>query len=197
VARELVCSRGGRVVFAGLSFRIASGGLLAVVGPNGAGKSTLLRTIAGLLQPESGTLRLEGRRPDESLAHYLGHADALKNALTLREMLRFWAVLFGAQTDAGTTEKAAERVGLAHAMDLPAGVLSAGQRKRAGLTRLLIAARPVWLLDEPASALDREGEALLGELLTQHLASGGLAIVAAHQELPVPPTSVLELKAAA
>jgi heme exporter protein A len=196
-ARDLACNRGGRLVFSGLSFRIANGGLLAVIGPNGSGKSTLLRVLAGLLGPEAGALRFEGRREEEPITHYLGHVDALKAALGLRETLLFWAALYGAEGAERNIRGAAERVGLGHALDLPVGVLSAGQRRRAGLARLLIAPRPLWLLDEPTAALDREGEALLERLIVEHLAAGGLAIVAAHQDLPVTPSAVLDLKAAA
>jgi heme exporter protein A len=188
--------RGGRVVFSGVSFRVASGALLAIVGPNGSGKSSLLRVLAGLLGPEAGTLAFEGRGEDEPVAHYLGHLDALKPAQSLRETLRFWASLHGVsgRADPGG---AAATVGLAHALDLPVAVLSAGQRRRAGLARLLIAPRPLWLLDEPGSALDSEGEALLGELIRRHLSADGLVVAATHQPLPVAPDAVLDLGAAA
>jgi heme exporter protein A len=196
-ARDLACDRGGRRVFSRLSFRVANGGLLAVIGPNGSGKSTMLRVLAGLLRLEDGTLRFEGRREDEPIAHYLGHVDALKAALDVGETLRFWAALYGADGAERTVREAAEQIGLGHALDLPVGVLSAGQRRRAGLARLLLAPRPLWLLDEPTAALDSEGEALLGRLIVEHLAAGGLAVVAAHQDLPVTPSAVLDLKAAA
>ena len=164
--------------------------MLAVIGPNGSGKSSLLRVLAGLLRPESGTLQLTGRATDEAVAHYLGHADALKSALTLRETLRFWAALYGG---ADGLTGAADAVGIAHAMDLPAGVLSTGQRRRAALARLLLAPRPLWLLDEPLSALDRDGEALLGALMRDHLGRGGMVVAATHQNLPIVPDSVLDL----
>jgi len=191
--RDLACVRGGRLVFAGVSFTARPGALLAVVGPNGAGKSSLLRIIAGLASPDSGSLALEG--DGEGGVHYLGHADGLKPALTLRETLSFWASLFGRERHraANALELAAERVGLGHALDLPVGVLSAGQRRRAGLARLLLAPRPLWLLDEPTAALDRDGEALLGALMQAHLAAGGSVIAATHGELPVAPDAVLDL----
>jgi heme exporter protein A len=186
-------SRGGRTIQSGLSFRAASGTLTAIVGPNGAGKSTLLRVLAGLLRPIGGTLAFEGGR-EEPVAHYLGHSDALKPALTLREWLRFWAELYPADsTSAGGPEHAADRVGLRHAIDLPTGVLSAGQRRRAGLARLLLSPRPLWLLDEPTAALDREGEALLGQLFGDHLRGGGIIFAATHGDLPVRPDAVLDL----
>ena len=178
-------------VFSGVSFALAPGGLLAVTGANGTGKSSLLRGLAGLLRPESGSVRRPG---GVSGLHFLGHLDGLKDAFTLREMLRFWSDVLGAGE--GREERlvlAADEVSLAHALDLPSGVLSAGQRRRAGLARLLIARRPVWLLDEPGSALDRDGEALLGRLLARHLAEGGIAVAATHQPLPVAPSAVLDL----
>ena len=127
--------------------------------------------------------------------HFLGHLDGLKGSFTLREMLRFWSeLLSGDETERETRiEIAAESVTLAHALDLPSNVLSAGQRRRAGLARLLLSRRPVWLLDEPSAALDREGEALLGRLLSDHRAEGGIAIAATHQALPASPTATLDL----
>jgi heme exporter protein A len=190
-ARDLACVRGGMLVFSGLSFRVAPGNLLAVIGPNGSGKSSLLRVLAGLIRPEAGTLRFAGAGEEEGFAHYLGHADALKPALSLRETLRFWAALYGGR--AGGIDDAAGRVGLGHALDLPVAVLSAGQRRRAGLARLLVAQRPLWLLDEPGAALDRDGEALLGRLMADHRAAGGTIVAATHQDLPLAPDAVLDL----
>jgi heme exporter protein A len=189
-ARDLAVVRGGRVVLSGLSFRAEAGTLLAVTGPNGSGKSTLLRILAGLLRPQSGWVSI-GRGESEALCHYLGHSDALKPALTLRETLAFWIALYGGEK----SEAAAERVGLGHALDLPVGVLSAGQRRRAGLARLVASPRSVWLLDEPSAALDHEGEASLGRLIEEHLARGGLVIAATHHALPVAPRATLDLGA--
>ena len=198
-ARDLACVRAGRLVFSGVSFRAPAGALCAVTGPNGSGKSSLLRVLAGLLRPAAGTVAYDGRGEDEPFVHYLGHADALKPALTLSEVLRFWMALFDAQGSEGSCDpsSAAERAGLAHALDLPTGVLSEGQRRRAGLARLLLAPRPLWLLDEPAAALDRDGEALLGRLMAEHLENGGMIVAATHQPLPLAPDQALELGAAA
>jgi heme exporter protein A len=160
------------------------------MGANGSGKSSFLRILAGLLRPAGGAFSVEGRQSEEPIAHFLGHSDALKPTLSLRETLRFWAALYGGSGDLAV---AAGQVGLGHALDLPAGVLSAGQRRRAGLARLLIAARPLWLLDEPASALDRDGEALLASLLEQHRSAGGIVVAAIHADLPIKPDAVLEL----
>ncbi len=179
------------LVFSGLNFSLAPGGLLAVTGANGAGKSSLLRILAGLLRPEAGTVIRPG---GGSGLHFLGHLDGLKSAFTLREMLRFWSDLLGAREDREErVVLAAEEVSLAHALDLPSGVLSAGQRRRAGLARLLLARRPVWLLDEPGSGLDRDGDAFLGRLLDRHRGEGGIASAATHQALPATPSAVLDL----
>ncbi len=195
-ARDLACNRGGRSVFAGVSFRLDAGRLLSVTGPNGAGKSSLLRLLAGLIRAEKGSFHVSGASKDDAVVHYLGHADALKPALTLRETLRFWAGVYRQQgrvpLDADFDE-AAERVGLRHALDLPLGVFSAGQRRRAALARLILSPRPLWLLDEPTSALDSDGEALLGGLMREHLAAGGLIVAATHQDLPIPPDQILAL----
>jgi heme exporter protein A len=197
-ARDLVCSRGGRLVFSGLSFRVAPGEVLEVLGPNGAGKSSLLRVVAGLLPPDSGSIVLDGRGEDEAVTHYLGHVDALKPPLTLRETLRFWAVVYqqGRVVLDADISDTAEAVGLGHATDLHIGVLSAGQRRRAALARLLLSPRPLWLLDEPTAALDSEGEALLQRLMTKHTERGGLIVAATHQALPMASHAVLELEAA-
>jgi heme exporter protein A len=197
-ALDLVCSRGGRLVFSRISFRVASGEVLVVAGPNGAGKSSLLRLVAGLLQPDSGSITWTEQSDDEPIAHYLGHADALKPALTLAETLRFWAVLYrpGRVAVEAEWDEAAERVGLGHALRLPVGVLSAGQRRRAALARFILSPRPLWLLDEPTASLDSDGEALLESLMRDHIGRGGLIVAATHQALPIASNFVLKLQAA-
>jgi heme exporter protein A len=194
-ASDLACTRGGRRVFSALSFRLDGGRLLAVTGPNGAGKSSLLRVLAGLIRPAAGSLRIEGKGED-AVAHYLGHSDALKPALTLRETLHFWWSIYRhegrAMTDADLAG-AAETVGLRHALDLPVGIFSAGQRRRAALARLVLSPRPLWLLDEPTSSLDGKGEILLGGLMKDHLTAGGLIVAATHAGLPIPPDHTLAL----
>jgi heme exporter protein A len=190
-ADDLACVRGGRPVFAGASFEVGPGECLAVIGPNGSGKTSLLRILAGLLPPAGGRL---GIRPGEPPPlDFLGHADGLKPALTLADNLGFWTRLFGVPSGEATIAEAAGRVGLGHAVDLPAGVLSAGQRRRAGLARLLLSRRPLWLLDEPGAALDSDGEAILGVLMESHLSAGGAIVAATHQPLPVAPTATLSL----
>ena len=181
---DLVCIRGGREVFAGLSFSVSGGEALMVTGPNGSGKSSLLRTIAGLLRAASGRLALEGGDEDRSLAeqaHYLGHQDALKPSLTVFENLAFWAAYLG---PTGTRlEAALTATGLESLGGLPAGYLSAGQRRRLSLARLLAVRRPIWLLDEPNAALDAAAQQSLTGIMRDHLAGGGLIVAAAHGSL--------------
>jgi len=177
---ELICNRGGREVFTGLSFTLASGEALLVTGPNGAGKSSLLRMLAGYVHPAGGRLELREGDPELTLpeqAHYLGHQDAFKPSLTVAENLSFWSRYLGG----GEPPKAAfEAVGLDGLMDLPAAYLSAGQRRRLSLARLLAAKRPVWLLDEPTSALDRAAQDRLADIMRDHLAGGGMIVAATH-----------------
>jgi heme exporter protein A len=188
---SLSAVRGGRLVFADVGFSVGAGELLAVTGRNGAGKSTLLRLVAGLLPPAAGSVALEPGDAGELQAnvHYLGHLDGLKAGLTVRQNLDFWRRLWHGDDIAGAL--AAMRLeGLA---DLPVAVLSAGQRRRVALARLLVTRRPVWLLDEPATALDAAAEEGLGTLIAAHLAGGGLAIAATHRDLPLKPTQTLRL----
>jgi heme exporter protein A len=184
--RGVVCVRGGREVFAGLDFEAASGEAVAVVGRNGSGKTSLLRLIAGLLIPAGGTIALDGGDVELTLpeqCHYLGHRDALKPALSVAENLSFWAdFLGGERCDAA---QSLVTVGLDHATHLPAAFLSAGQRRRLSLARLLTVRRPVWLLDEPTTALDVTGQDMFGGLMRDHLARGGLIIAATHAPLGI------------
>jgi heme exporter protein A len=184
-ASALTAVRGGRMVFAGLSFALADGEALAVTGPNGSGKSTLLRLLAGLLKPAAGTIAIDPAGEDSAL-HYLGHLDGLKTTLTVRQNLAFWRALW----NGGAIEPAMARFGLAALGDIHVGALSAGQKRRVALARLLIAPRPLWLLDEPATALDASAEAALGSVVAEHLASGGMAVVATHRPLPFPSTTL-------
>ena len=194
LGERLSCERGGREVFRDVSFTLPAGGALALVGPNGAGKSSLLRLTAGLVQPAAGSLKLEGFDDELSVAeqaHYLGHLDALKPALTVAENLDFWIRALGGT--AGISRDAAlDRVALARLAELPAQYLSAGQRRRLALARLLVVHRPLWLLDEPTTALDVASQARLFELIEAHLAGGGLVMAATHQQLAVA-TSELRL----
>jgi heme exporter protein A len=189
--RDLACRRGERLVFSGLSFAVTAGGALLLRGPNGSGKSSLLRCMAGLLTPVAGTLTWD-RLPtsDDVDAHrvrlrYLGHQDAVKGALTVAENLLMWLSLNGGR-DVSAVARALERLGIARLADLPARLLSAGQRRRLALARLLVAPAPLWLLDEPGNALDDDGLARFAELVSQHRAAGGIAVLSSHGDLGVP-----------
>jgi heme exporter protein A len=180
VADQIACSRGGRQVFAGLSFSVVESEALLVTGRNGAGKSSLLRLIAGLLRPAAGLLKLEGAPADSSiveLTHYLGHQDAAKPTLSVAENLRFWTDYLGGT---GNPVAALKVVGLSGLADLPAAYLSAGQKRRLSIARLISVRRPIWLLDEPMSALDITAQASLVKLMRGHLRRGGLIIAASH-----------------
>jgi len=193
-ARDLACFRGERVVFAGLSFTLEAGGALLLTGANGAGKSSLLRLLAGLLTPAEGRLLWQGRDAlADRAAHaarlrYVGHGDGLKPALTARENLLFYARLWN-----GEVELALAALDLLPLADLPARVLSAGQRRRLGLARLALGVAPLWLLDEPTTGLDAASVERLGALLARHRAAGGLVIAATHLPLPLPAAQELRL----
>ena len=193
-ARDLACLRGERVVFAGLSFALAPGGALLLTGPNGAGKSSLPRLLAGLLVPAEGSLlwggedALADRARHARRLRYVGHGDALKPALTARENLAFYARLWGGEVEAALT--ALDLLPLA---DLPARVLSAGQRRRLGLARLALAPAPLWLLDEPTTGLDAASVQRLGALLARHREAGGMVLAATHLPLPLPGAAELRL----
>jgi heme exporter protein A len=178
---DLACVRGGREVFRGLAFTVEAGEALVVTGPNGAGKSSLLRMVAGLVRPQQGQLELEGGDVELTMGehvHYLGHQDALKPSLSVRENLGFWAALLGG--DGEKSDVALATVGLGGLGQLPATYLSAGQRRRLAVARLIAVERSIWLLDEPTSTLDTAAQAMLADLMRAHLAGRGLILVASH-----------------
>jgi heme exporter protein A len=184
---DVRCVRGEREVFAGLSFQADAGEALAVTGRNGAGKTSLLRLIAGLLMQAGGVISLEGGDAELTVAeqaHYLGHRDALKPALSVAENLSFWTDFLGGSSGRAIAD-CLVAVGLGHAVELPAATLSAGQRRRLSIARLLAVPRPLWLLDEPTTALDTAGQAMFAELMRNHLRSGGLIVAATHGPLGI------------
>ena len=187
----LRCVRGGREIFSSLDFEASAGEALAVTGRNGSGKTSLLRLIAGLLAISGGSVTLEGGDADLTLpeqAHYLGHRDALKPALSVMENLGFWRDFLGGEAFDPAESLAA--VGLDHASHLPAAYLSAGQRRRLSLARLIAVRRPVWLLDEPTAALDAAGQRLFAALMREHLGRGGLVVAATHAPLGIEATEL-------
>jgi heme exporter protein A len=182
VAHRIGCQRGGRLLFAELSFTLRSGESLLVTGPNGAGKTSLLRQIAGLLPLHAGRFETSlDTRPRQELCHYIGHSNAIKGALTARENVRFWTGFF--EDQGAEVEESLSRFGLAPIAGLPAGLLSAGQKRKLSLIRLFAAKRPIWLLDEPSVSLDAASVKTLEGAIKAHLSDGGIAIVASHTPL--------------
>jgi heme exporter protein A len=196
-ANALACQRGGRTIFQNLDFSVSTGGALLVTGRNGAGKSSLLRQIAGLIRIAGGTLSLEGGDDELSIgeqAHYLGHSDALKPSLTVAENLSFWIAWLGGK---GDPLAALAAVNLDSLATLPAAYLSAGQKRRLSIARLVAVQRPLWLLDEPSSALDTASQAMLLELMLSHLRRGGIVVAATHLPLGIEDARELPLERAA
>lgn len=181
---ELTIARGGMPVLAGVSFALSAGRAMILRGPNGIGKTTLLRTVAGLQPALSGSI--EG---GEDQIAYAAHSDGLKAMLTVRENLTFWAQVFG-QSD---ISKALSAFNLVELSERLAGTLSAGQKRRLGLARLLVTGRPIWVLDEPTVSLDTASVEMFGAAVRAHLAGGGMALIATHIDLGLPDATVLDV----
>ena len=198
-AENLHLWRGERHVLRGVGFTLPRGTCLHVAGANGAGKTTLLRAACGLLHPETGRLLWNGRSVAEDLAGfhasliYIGHEPPLKADLSARENLRFW-IGTRRRLAAGALAAALNRVGATAWSERPARTLSAGQKRRVALAALSLAFVPLWLLDEPTTNLDSEGQRLVGALIEEHLTRGGLVMAATHHELPVSPARVRRLE---
>jgi heme exporter protein A len=196
---DLTCVRGHRLVFTGLDFRMAAGDALLLVGPNGSGKSSLLRVMALLLKPWRGVLRRDGRSVAEDPDHhraglrYVGHLDGVKPVLTGLESLNFWGSLDGLPEPERRARAALERFGLEHLGDRPGRYLSAGQKRRLNLARLLLAPAPLWLLDEPTNGLDSAAIARLEQALAEHRTGGGMVVASTHTPLALPGARVLRL----
>jgi heme exporter protein A len=186
IAEALTSTRGGHSLFSGLSFSVEGGEALVLMGPNGAGKTTLIRILAGLLAPSAGAVRLDGGDAERSVGeqcHYVGHLNALKAGLSVEENAGFWCRFLDSGGAADRVEAALSAFGLAELGDIPAAYLSAGQKRRLGLARLLLAERPVWLLDEPTVSLDLAAQEMLAAAAGAHLAAGGLVVAATHVPL--------------
>lgn len=205
---KLACIRGERLVFRGLDFSVRPGDALVLVGPNGSGKSSLLRLMAGLLMPGAGTLRwtdgsgetpnepqdaLEDRDQHAERLHYVGHHDAVKPVLTVAENVRFWAGIRLGRVDETQLGNALKAFDVAHLADVPGRFLSAGQKRRVNLARILAAPAPLWLLDEPTTALDRHSIGLLDAAIRTHREGGGAVVLSTHADINLEQATVLDL----
>ncbi|AYG60852.1 heme ABC exporter ATP-binding protein CcmA [Rhizobium jaguaris] len=189
-AENLAARRGEDLIFSNVSFNLAGGDALVLTGRNGSGKSTLLRVVAGLLRQEKGRVvftdsKGESDHPAGEASHYLGHRNAMKSELTVVENLAFWKTFLGDMAGGLglDVDETAEAVGLAGITHLPFGYLSAGQQRRIAFAKLLVAYRPIWILDEPTAALDAGAERLFVDLITAHQKNGGIVLAATHQPL--------------
>jgi heme exporter protein A len=191
-AKDLTCERGGRIVFRGVSFALSPGQLMQLTGPNGSGKSSLLRLIAGLNEPQAGSLTLAGGSDDLTIgqqAHYVAHQEPVKSALSVHENLAFWRDFLGG----GDVDEALAAFDLSRLSSYPAGLLSAGQKRRLALARLVLVPRVLWLLDEPTVGLDTASLGRLVTVMAKQLDSGGMIIAATHVPLGREPDLRLEL----
>lgn len=196
-AQALAGSRGDRWLFEGVEFDLGPGDTLVVTGPNGTGKTTLLRILAGLLPAAEGMLGWEPEPPPEAMRlHYLGHQNSVKGSLSVAANLAFWQSLAGIR-DGAALDRATARFAIRDLLDLPARVLSAGQRRRLALARLVAIPAPLWLLDEPTTALDRSAAANFAAAVQDHRDRGGMAVIATHQDLGFQPTFRLRMGAEA
>jgi len=197
---NLACRRGGRLVFTGLNFKIDPGGALVLRGPNGSGKTTLLRLMAGLTHATAGHLSWGGVTIDDMDAHaanlrFITHLDAVKPALTVAENLSFWAALWRGKAEDAAISRAMSAFDLSRLAEFPARLLSAGQRHRLALARLIAAPAPLWLLDEPGNALDGSSRKALAHAIGDHRAQGGMVLVASHEAAFVEGGEVLDVGA--
>ena len=202
VAEDLACRRGARLVFAGLSFRLPPGGAVVLTGANGSGKTSLLRLLAGLIAPAAGRLAwgttpIAGVTEHRTRVLYVGHRDAVKPGLTARETLAFWAALHGRdrRETAPALDAALAAFALEGVADWPCRWLSAGQRRRLALSRLFVIPAPLWLLDEPFSALDQDNQHRLEQAIAEHRAAGGRVVLATHTAIEMDDAARLVLDA--
>jgi heme exporter protein A len=201
IAEDIACRRGERLVFTGVSFRLPAGGALMLSGANGSGKTSLLRVLATLVPPAAGRI-LWGNAPiDADLPtyrgrlHYVGHQDGVRPGLTPRETLLFWAGLRGgeARRNAPGVEVALSAFALGAVAEWPCRWLSAGQRRRLALARVVATRASIWLLDEPTTGLDEDNVGRLGRVIADHRAAGGRVVVASHAPLDIDAAAVLAM----
>jgi heme exporter protein A len=196
VLEKLTVARGSRTVISNLSLEVASGEALLLTGANGSGKTTLIRSIAGLIAPQSGRIVLEGGDSDRDLAqqcHYAGHANAIKANLTVAENLEFWQNYLNGEARSDLVGEALAQLNLESLASIPTAYLSAGQKRRVGLARILMAKRAVWLLDEPTVSLDTASVDVISKLINAHTGGGGLALIATHLPLTLTSPRTLHL----
>ncbi len=192
----LLCFRGERIVFANLSFVLKGGDALVLRGHNGSGKSTLLRLMAGLLKASEGQISWNGENildePElhNAQLHYVGHLDAVKSVLTIKENISFWSALRSSACD---VDGAMEKFGIEFLSDVPGRFLSAGQKRRVNLARIVAAPAPLWLLDEPTTALDADAVKALENIIKTHRKSGGMVIASTHAEIGLEDAQTLNL----
>lgn len=196
--KDLGCYRGGRLVFSGLNFEVTPGSVLELRGANGSGKTTLMRLMAGLTRPAAGNLLWGDEIVDDLEAHasrlrFVGHLDAIKPAQTVAENLAFWRALWSGKIDKKSVETAMKALGISHLADFPARHLSAGQRHRLALARVIAAPAPLWLLDEPGNALDENSLKALSHMIATHRERGGMVVVASHGAALVEGSDTLDL----
>ena len=202
IGHNLTCMRGDTTIFTALSFVLSEGGAIAVRGSNGSGKSSLLRLAAGLIPPLAGELKRDGVTITNDVQchinglHYLGHLDGAKSSYTVEENLNFWINLFATKKTkkkSSLIPQALERLGISKHSDVPAEFLSAGQRQRLALARLVTIPRPLWILDEPESSLDDEGHNVVAEMIGEHRANGGMVMIAFHGKLNLSDLDLLQM----
>lgn len=198
--QDLLCIRGERLVFSNLNFSLQSGGALVLIGHNGAGKSSLLRMMAGLLSPKAGEMRWQGEPILDDMdehrerLHYVGHHDAVKPVLTVEENLMFWAGLRSDEAHARPNFiEALEVFSIAHLIDVPGRFLSAGQKRRVSLARIIASKSPVWLLDEPTTALDKASIKKLENVMEKHRSTGGMVVLSTHANVNITDPEVLDV----
>lgn len=199
-AENLICVRGGRTVFKGLDFTLQAGGALVLVGPNGSGKTSLIRLMAGLLKPASGILKWGAEEISEDpeghggRLHYVGHHDAIKPVLSVSENVSFWASLMSGNSGKGeTTIAALNTFGIGHLEGVPGRFLSAGQKRRVNLARILATSAPLWLLDEPTTALDKETITSLERTIANHRTGGGMVVISTHSDIQLASHQAIDL----